>query len=90
MDNKLIPADAHVAAKRGFLRTTSQSIATALAGGVTIALVTDAVDQAQSGDWIPLVVSIVVAVATPIVNGAQSYFSILGSGIPSDYAPVGR
>lgn len=88
MDDKLIPYDAHRAAKRGFLRTTSQSIASALAGGVTVALVTSAVDQAQAGDWAPLIVSVAVAAVSPFVNGAQSYFSILGSGIPADYSPV--
>lgn len=88
MPEKLIPADAHLAAKRGFIRTTSQSIATALGAGITVSIVTNAFAQAQAGDWTPIVVSAVVAVATPIINGAQSYFSLLSSGIPAEYTPV--
>lgn len=88
MAEKLIPADAHLAAKRGFIRTASQSVATALAGGVSIAIVTDAVDKAQAGQWVPLVVAAAVAIATPIINGAQSYFSLIGSGVPAAYAPA--
>jgi hypothetical protein len=87
MADKLIPENAQVAAKRGFIRTASQSIATALAGAVTVAIVTDAVDKAQAGDWVSLAVAAVVAVGTPIVNGAQSYFDILSRGIPEDYKP---
>lgn len=85
---KLIPADVTLAAKRGFLRTASQSIATALAGGLTVGIVTNAVAQAQSGDWTPIIVSAAVAVATPLINGAQSYFDIHGRGIPAEYKPV--
>jgi hypothetical protein len=86
-DTKLIPADASFAAKRGFIRTTSQSIATALGAGITVALVGDAVAKAQAGDWLPLAISAGVTVAMPFINGAQSFFDILSRGIPADYAP---
>jgi hypothetical protein len=86
-DTKLVPANATFAAKRGFIRTTAQSIATALGAGITVALVSDAVDKASAGDWGPLVISAAVTILTPFVNGAQSYFDILSRGIPADYRP---
>lgn len=87
MADKLIPENAQRAAQRGFIRTASQSIATALAGGVTVAIVTDAVDKAQAGDWLAIIVAAAVAIVTPLANGAQSYFSLLANGIPEDYKP---
>lgn len=87
MSEKLIPANASFAAKRGFIRTWSQSIATALASGLTVGILTDAVDKAQAGDWTALAISAVVAVGSPLVNGAQSFFDILHRGIPADYVP---
>jgi len=88
MTDQLVPPAVKVAAKRGFIRTASQSIATALAGGVTVAIVTDAVGKAQAGDWVTLAVAAGVAVVTPIINGAQSYFSIIAKGLPEEYIPA--
>lgn len=88
MADKLIPADAQVAAQRGFIRTTAQAYGTALAGGITAAALTDAIGQAGSGNALPLVVTAVVTVVSPIIAGAASYFSILSRGIPGDYAPA--
>lgn len=87
MTDKIIPANVSLAAKRGFIRTASQSIATALGGGITAA----AVLQVVNGE-IPVVAAVVisaVAAATPLINGAAAYFSILGKGIPEEYAPNG-
>jgi hypothetical protein len=85
MTEKLIPANAHLAAKRGFIRTTAQAYGTALAGGITsvgvLAVVTGEV---------PLVATLVtvgVTLVSPLIAGAASYFSILGRGIPAEYAP---
>ncbi len=81
MSEKLIPADTKLAAKRGFIRTAAQSLATSLVlpAGVTFAFTQDALIAAAVG-----VGGMIVGA---VVNGAQSYFSILGSGIPEDYAP---
>lgn len=84
---KLIPANAQLAAKRGFIRTTAQAYGTSLAGGITLALATDAFQQIASGDPWPLVLSGAVAVFSPVLAGAASYFSILARGIPADYTP---
>jgi len=81
MTDKLIPADAHRAAKRGFIRTAAQSLATSLAlpAGVTFAFTHDALISAAVG-----VGGMIVGA---VVNGAQSYFSILSKGIPGEYEP---
>jgi len=79
----LIPANTQAAAKRGFIRTAAQSIATALAGGVSATAVLSVV--AGEVELVPTLIVWGVAVATPFVNGAQSYFSIIGKGIPEDY-----
>lgn len=85
--DKLIPADAHLAAKRGFIRTTAQAYGTALAGGVTIVLVSDAVQQITEGNAIPLLIAVAVTVVSPVIAGAASYASILARGIPVEYTP---
>lgn len=87
-DNNLIPADAQRAAARGFIRTTAQAYGTALAGGITTVALTDAIGKVQSGDPLPLVVTGIVVVASPIVAGLASFFTILARGIPADYQPI--
>lgn len=84
MTDKLIPADAQVAAKRGFLRTTTQAYGTALAGGISATIILGVV----TGDVepIPLFVTAAVTLVSPLIAGVASYFSILSRGIPSDYA----
>jgi hypothetical protein len=87
-DTKLVPADASLAAKRGFIRTTAQAYGTALAGGITVAAVSDAFAKAGAGDWVPLIIAAGVTVVSPLIAGAASYFSILSAGIPADYKPA--
>ena len=87
MDAKLVPADAQLAAKRGFIRTTAQAYSTALAGGITVAIVSDALAKAAAGDWAPLIISGIVALFSPLLAGGASYLSILSNGIPADYQP---
>ncbi len=80
-EGKLVPANTQLAAKRGFIRTASQSLATSLVipGGITLALTQDFALAVLLGAG--------SMVASAIINGLQSYFSILGQGIPEDYAP---
>jgi hypothetical protein len=87
MSDKLIPADTQRAAKRGFIRTASQSIATSLGGGVTVAALAQVANNGNP-DWWTIGAGAAVFVLGPVINGAQSYFSILGAGIPEDYAPA--
>ena len=79
MSKELVPQEARFAAKRGFVRTASQSLATSLIlpAGITFAFTQDALTAAGTG-----VASMVVSA---VVNGLQSYFDILHRGIPEDY-----
>ena len=84
MTDTLIPADAQLAAKRGFLRTTAQAYGTALAGGISATVILGVVTGAV--EPVPLLVTAGVTLVSPLIAGAASYFSILSRGIPSDYA----
>lgn len=76
---KIIPDAVKLAAKRGFVRTASQSLATSLVlpAGVTFAFTQDALLSAAVG-----VGGMAVGA---VVNGLQSYFSIIGKGVPDEY-----
>lgn len=81
MADKLIPQNALRAAQRGFIRTGAQSIATGavVPGALVLTFTHDgllALGAAAAG-----------IVFNAVVNGAQSFFSILASGIPEAYAP---
>jgi hypothetical protein len=88
MEAKLVPADAQLAAKRGFIRTTAQAYGTALAGGITVAAVSDAFSKATQGQWAPLIIAAAVTILSPVIAGAASALSILANGIPADYQPA--
>ena len=82
---ELIPADVKVAAKRGFLRTTAQAYATSMAGGISATAIISLLSNSEP--WLPIIVTWVVALVTPLLSGLASYFSILSRGIPADYQP---
>lgn len=85
MTDAVVPAAAKLAAKRAFVRTTAQAYGTSLAGGLTVAVVSDAFQQASAGNWVPLAISGIVTVFSPLIAGAAAYFTWLGKGIPADY-----
>ena len=79
MTTDLIPAHTRVAAKRGFIRTSSQSFSSAIP--------TAAIAVVLSGDWaLSLGLGLAGGAMTAVLAGAASYFSILSQGIPEDYA----
>lgn len=80
MSKELVPQETKTAAARGFIRTASQSLATGFAtvGGITFAFTQDFAVAFGMG--------VAGMAVTAILNGAQSYFSILSKGIPEDYA----
>ena len=83
MSDRLIPVDATVAAKRAFIRTTSQAYATALAGGLSATVILSLVE----GE-VPLAATLItwgVAVVSPVLAGGSAYFDILSKGIPEGY-----
>lgn len=79
----LIPADTQVAAKRGFIRTAAQSLATGFVvpAGLTLAFTSEFA--------LALGLGLAGAVVNAGINGVQSYFSILSKGIPEDYETLG-
>jgi len=80
---KIIPARVQLAAKRGFVRTTYQAAAATLGGGITL----NAVLGLVRGEIDPVValISAAVALTSPLIAGAASYFDIASKGIPEDY-----
>lgn len=82
----IVPDATRVAAKRGFVRTTAQSYAATLTTGISASVVLGVV----SGEieLVPTVVTLGVAVVSPLIAGLASYLSILSSGIPDDYQPT--
>lgn len=77
--SKVIPDTTLFAAKRGFVRTFSQSLAMSfvIPTGVTFAFTQDALLAAAVG------VGGMLVGAT--VNGLQSYFDIISKGVPDEY-----
>ena len=81
MTDPIVPAATKLAAKRGFIRTATQSLASVIPiAAITIPTTGDAllgVGLAAAG-----------AVATAVLAGAASALSIVSNGIPKDYADV--
>ncbi|WP_053385717.1 hypothetical protein [Leucobacter japonicus] len=75
----IIPEATRHAAKRAFIRTAAQSLATsfALPAGITLALTREA--------WLAAVFGIGGVVIGAGVNGVQAYCDIIARGIPGDY-----
>ena len=79
----IIPPDVHVAAKRGFIRTTIQAYATSLsAGGLSVAMLLNIM---QEPDWPVIIATIIVSILSPVLAGLVSYANILIAGIPEAY-----
>lgn len=74
----LIPTNVQIAAKRGFIRTATQSLASVIP--------TTAVAITLSSDWLLGVgLGTGSALIAAGLAGAASYLSITSSGIPEDY-----
>lgn len=78
MSSKVIPADVRLAAKRGFIRTAAQSLASVIPlGAITIPTTGDAllgVGLAVGG-----------ALVSAALAGAASALSIISEGVPEEY-----
>lgn len=79
MSTDIIPASVKLAAKRGFVRTAAQSLATGFAvpGALTLVFTGDGL--------LALGIGLAGLAFNAIVNGAQSSLSIISNGIPADY-----
>lgn len=83
MTDPTIPAATLLAAKRGFIRTTYQAYAATLTTGISASVVLGVVTgQVQ---LVPTLITVGVALVSPLLAGAASYLSITASGIPADY-----
>lgn len=80
-DTTIVPDTTKVAAKRGFLRTSTQSLSTSVP---TFAITGLAL---SSADPVAVAWSVGAAVLSSFLAGAASYLSILSAGIPEDYQP---
>lgn len=87
MSDPIIPNSTKLAAKRGFIRTTAQAAAATLTTGVSASVVLGvATGQVE---LVPTVVTLGIALVSPLIAGAASYLSILSNGIPDDYTNAG-
>ncbi len=81
---KIIPEQTRIAATRAFVRTAAQSLAVSfvLPAGATLVFTQDALMSAAVG--------VGGMFLGAVVNGAQAYFSVIGSGIPEEYVEAGN
>lgn len=78
MPNTVIPANTKLAAKRGFVRTATQSLASVIP--IT------AIAIPTTGDaLVGIGLGVAGAVVTALLAGAASALSIVSKGIPEDY-----
>ncbi len=78
----LIPDSTWLAAKRGFIRTAAQSLASVIP--------TSAITITLTSDWLlGIGLGAAGAIATAILSGAASAAAILSKGIPDEYTNAG-
>lgn len=83
MSTEIVPTATRLAAKRGFIRTATQSLASAIP--------TSAIAIVLSGDWLLGVgLGAGSAVVTAALAGLASYLSIISKGVPDEYVAAGR
>lgn len=82
-DNKVIPANISLAAKRAFIRTSAQGYATSLSTGISASAV---ITYLEGGiNWTAIAIMAGVAIATPFLGGLAAYLSVVSRGIPAEY-----
>jgi len=84
MTDQIIPTAVKLAAKRGFVRTTTQAYAATLTAGLPSATAIVALIQDPTG-WLLAGITVGLAVLSPPVAGLVSYLSITSDGIPKAY-----
>lgn len=79
MTTSLVPKTTQVAAKRGFIRTTTQALSVTIpTAGITGAALSSS-DPSTIG-W-----AVLAGLISSLGAGAASYFSIISKGIPEEY-----
>lgn len=80
--SQAVPAATWLAARRGFIRTTSQAYAAAIpVGGINVTALAALTDLGTTG----IVLTAVAWAASPLLAGVASFLSIVGSGVPDEY-----
>lgn len=81
MSNEVIPRSTRLAAKRGFVRTFTQTLSSVIP--IT------AIAIPTTGDaLLGVALGVGGALASAVLAGAASYLSITSAGIPDDYIPA--
>lgn len=83
--DRIIPADVHLAAKRGFVRTTFQAYAATLTTSVSASTIVSIIQGEV--DWTVVIVTLALALVSPLAAGLVSYLNISSQGIPGEYQP---
>lgn len=83
----IVPPETRLAAKRGFIRTTAQAYAATLTTGISASIVLGVVSG--SVELIPTVITLAVALVSPLLAGGASYLSIIAKGLPDEYIEAG-
>lgn len=79
----VIPPEVKIAAKRGFIRTTTQAYATSIpTGGIAV---TTLIATIKDPDWIVIVATVIAVILSPFLAGLASYLDIMSKGIPEEY-----
>lgn len=82
MTDSLVPAHVRLAARRAFVRTSSQALAASAPTGAITGL-------ALSGSDLPTVGWAVLAAGlSSLIAGTVSYLQMISSGIPEEYQPA--
>lgn len=83
MSDKLVPLDTRRAAKRAFIRTAAQALASAIP--------TTPITIAFTDEWWIAAIIIVMSVAlTSVLAGTWAYLDVLSKGIPAEYETTGE
>lgn len=78
MSSKVIPADVRLAAKRGFVRSFTQTLSSVIPiGAVTIPLTGDA--------WLGVGLAVGGALVSSALTGAAAALDIISNGVPEEY-----
>lgn len=83
MSNAVVPAATKLAAKRGFVRTATQTLSSVIPVG--------AIAIGTTGDfWLGVALGAAGAVASALLAGTASALSIISKGVPDEYVAAGH
>ena len=83
LSDDVVPPSVKLAARRGFIRTAAQSLASVIPTG--------AIAISTTGQWwTGVALGIAGGIVTAVAAGAASFLSIISRGIPGEYAAAGE